>query len=116
MNKNVLYLLITIAAIVLVMMFTSHSNQEPSQTTSPAASPTNGMVGSTTDQPAGTPDAAEGASEMATPGGDADGTTIDGTTDVDDVPSGAEVSGESNAPSSSTPAPDGTALPPSEGQ
>jgi hypothetical protein len=113
MNKNLLYVVITlIAAIIVTLLATGRPNQDTSQDVSPAALPTNGLTE--------TPDAAapQASDPVTEPSADAPAAATPnatGSPESDDVPAGAEVQ---DAPQTeTTPAESNTLdVPPSEGQ
>lgn len=109
MNKNIVYLIATVLAIVIVTLLAKQGDHPAP--VNPAALPTNGMSApAPAANPAGPEAVAPSAAPVASMPAPAPAPAAEGG---DEVPQGAEVSGDS-APAA--PAADGKNIPPSEGQ
>ncbi len=120
-NKNLLYFVATLLGIVIVALFFSKPQPQQAADGNPAASPTNGLVGTTTGSAAvSAPDPSNppAPSSVPTPAepnpaaAPADGLT--NSEGGDELPAGAEVSGEGANPPAAVGMP--AALPPGEGR
>jgi len=129
MSKNTIYLaIILLALIVIVTVMSPKKTQDiPPQVTNPTAFPANGLVSAPppTTAPAANAVTTGAPSPESNPAMPAPAplSPKDKAMDADDVPLGAEVSGEGNAAPAAAlpnvPKPDdnkGMAIPPSEGQ